>query len=143
MKEREKTYALLARLHTQEMETEASTLAALQGEADRLVSERNRLDQSRREGASVTMVEAMPYRGRFLNIVRKENQRLSRLIDDVERRIETQRDKVMDAYREVRSSEKLREDVKDNIRRAIRQSAEAEADELILLRRITDNTPAR
>lgn len=143
MRKREQTYALLARLHTQEMETEASTLAALQGEADRLVSERNRLDQSRREGASVTMVEAMPYRGRFLNIVRKENQRLSHLIDDVERRIETQRDKVLEAYRDVRSSEKLREDVKDNIRRAIQHSAQSETDELILLRKISGNDQAR
>lgn len=143
MKKREQTYALLARLHTQEMETEAGTLAALQGEADRLEAERNRLDQSRREGASVTMVEAMPYRGRFLNIVRKENQRLSHLIDDVERRIETQRDKVLEAYREVRSSEKLREDVKDNIRRAIRQSAQSETDELILLRQISGNDQSR
>lgn len=132
---REKTYALLARLHNQEMETQAGTLAALQGEADRLDAERTRLDQSRREGASVTMIEAMPYRGRFLNIVRQENQRLSRLITDVEKRIETQRDKVINAYREVRSSEKLQDDVRTDILRALRQADQAEADEMVLLRR--------
>ncbi|MDR6266736.1 MULTISPECIES: flagellar export protein FliJ [Rhodobacterales] len=132
---REKTYALLARLHNQEMETQAGTLAALQGEADRLTAERSQLDQSRREGASVTMIEAMPYRGRFLNIVRQENQRLSRLITDVEKRIETQRDKVIDAYREVRSSEKLQADVRTDILRELRQADQAEADEMALLRR--------
>lgn len=132
---REKTYALLARLHNQEMETQAGTLAALQGEADRLDAERTRLDQSRREGASVTMIEAMPYRGRFLNIVRQENQRLSRLITDVEKRIETQRDKVINAYREVRSSEKLQDDVRTDTLRALRQADQAEADEMVLLRR--------
>ena len=132
---REKTYALLARLHNQEMETQAGTLAALQGEADRLTAEQKQLDQSRREGVSVTMIEAMPYRGRFLNIVRQENQRLSRLISDVEKRIETQRDKVIDAYREVRSSEKLQDDVRTEILRALRQADQAEADEMTLLRR--------
>lgn len=132
---REKTYALLARLHNQEMETQAGTLAALQGEADRLTAERSQLHQSRREGASVTMIEAMPYRGRFLNIVRQENQRLSRLITDVEKRIETQRDKVIDAYREVRSSEKLQADVRTDILRELRQADQAEADEMALLRR--------
>ena len=133
---REKTYALLARLHNHEMETQAGTLAALQVEADRLATEQKRLDQSRREGASVTMIEAMPYRGRFLNIVRQENQRLSHLINDVEKRIETQRDKVINAYREVRSSEKLQEDVRTDILRAAREAAQAEADEMVLLRRI-------
>ena len=133
---REKTYALLARLHNHEMETQAGTLAALQVEADRLTTEQKRLDQSRREGASVTMIEAMPYRGRFLNIVRQENQRLSHLINDVEKRIETQRDKVINAYREVRSSEKLQEDVRTDILRAAREAAQAEADEMVLLRRI-------
>ncbi|MEY8802238.1 flagellar FliJ family protein [Leisingera sp. XS_AS12] len=135
MADRKKTYALLARLHKQEMEAQSVVLSSMQDEADRLTRERSALEESRRAGASVTMIEAMPYRGRFLNAVRQENQRLSGLIADVENKIGVQRDKVLNAYRELRSAEQLDGNIKAAQAEAEQEAAQVDADEMVLLRR--------
>lgn len=135
MVDRRKTYALLARLHKQEMEAQSVVLSSLQDEADRLSREQSALEESRRAGASVTMIEAMPYRGRFLDAIRQENQRLSGLIAEAERKIDAQRDTVLDAYRELRSAEQLDGSIRAALAEAEQEAAQADADEMVLLRR--------
>lgn len=110
MTEREKTYALLARLHNREMEAQAGALVSLQDEAAALQAEREALERSRRESAAVTMIEAMPYRASFLTTLRQENQRITAALADLDRRIERQREEVLACYRDARSSEALEEE---------------------------------
>ncbi|ETX13396.1 hypothetical protein OCH239_10465 [Roseivivax halodurans JCM 10272] len=117
MASREATYALLARLHSQEMEAQAGELVALQDEAIRLEDERAALEASRRESACVTMIEAMPYRAHFLSMMRRESQRISDELDTLAERIETQRDQVLARYRDARSSEALERDARAQTRR--------------------------
>ncbi|WP_425051072.1 hypothetical protein [Psychromarinibacter sp. S121] len=136
MTRRDKTYALLARLHNQQMEAQAGQLVSLQGTAAQLEAERAALEESRRAGASVTMIEAMPYRGQFLTTIRRENLRISNQLHDIEKRIEAQRDKVLECYRDARSAELLGEEARSVAQLAAQETAQAEADEMVLLRRI-------
>jgi uncharacterized membrane-anchored protein YhcB (DUF1043 family) len=136
MADRKKTYALLARLHNRELEVQAKTLTDLQDGMARLEHDRDMLEKHRREGASVTMIEAMPYRGRFLNMMRKESLRITHEIEAVSSKIETQRQRVLGCYQEAKSSETLH----DNIcaERIASQNAQdqSQLEEQILLRDI-------
>ena len=136
MADRKKTYALLARLHNRELEVQAKTLVDLQGEMARLEAERNLLEQRRKEGASVTMIEAMPYRGKFLDMMRQENVRISNDIDAMASHLEAQRNRVLLCYQDAKSSETLEENLHQKQLASQKTQDQAVIEEQILIRRI-------
>ncbi len=136
MADRRKTYAILARLHSRELEAQARSLIELQQGVAKLHDERKMLERRRQEGADVTMIEAMPYRGHFLNVVRRENQRIAKDIEAISARIDTQREKVLDCYRNAKSNEVLAEAVHAEHVARQKQVEQTQIQEQILLRRI-------
>lgn len=133
---REKTYALLARMHTRDMEAEAGVLVDLQDQAASLISERETLEAGRRAGAKVDMIEAMAYRAQFLETMRSEGERIDEALTDLQRQIDAQRETVMGKFQDKRASEALEDGAREQRLRALMMKQQTDLEEQMLIRRL-------
>lgn len=123
------TLATIARLDDQRLRQHAAELVPLQDRAARLLAEVQELDRRRQTESSVTLIEAMPYLGRFLATLRREKDRLDAESRAVAQAVDAKRDEVLSAWRDLRSKEHLQDAIRDAARHKLALADQAEADE--------------
>lgn len=129
MKRRLATLATIARLDDRRLRQAAAELAPLQARLAALATEAGELDRRRQQESAVTLVEAMPYLGRFLATLRREADRIAADRAVIERAVEAKRDEVLQAWSDLRSKEHLRDALLARARQRAMQAGQAEADE--------------
>lgn len=129
MKRRLATLATIARLDDRRLRQAAAELAPLQARLAALATEAGELDRRRQQESAVTLVEAMPYLGRFLATLRREADRIAADRAAIEGAVEAKRDEVLQAWSDLRSKEHLRDALLARARHRVMQAGQAEADE--------------
>lgn len=129
MRRRLATLATVARLDDRRLRQHAAELAPLQDHAARLEAEARELDRRRHQESAVTLIEAMPYLGRFLATLRRETDRLSAERARVDRAVEAKRDAVLEAWRDLRAKEELQAALLSRARARVLQAEQEAADE--------------
>lgn len=129
MKRRLATLATIARLDDRRLRQAAAELAPLQERIAGLEAEAQELDRRRVQESGVTMVEAMPYLGRFLATLRRERDRIAADRAATEQAAEAKRDEVLLAWRDLRSKEQLRDGILARGRQRVLLAEQAESDE--------------
>lgn len=129
MRRRLATLATLVRLEDRRMRAAAAELQPLMDHVARLDAEAQELDRRRTLESTVTEVEAMPYLGRFLTVVRGEMDRILRERAGAVRAAEQKRDEVVEAWKDLRGKEQLRDGLLDRMRVDLARSEQAQADE--------------
>ena len=123
------TLATIVRLDDRRLRQVAAELAPLQARLAMLAAEADELDRRRQQESAVTLVEAMPYLGRFLATLRREADRMAADRAAIERAVEAKRDEVLRAWGDLRSKEHLRDALLARARQQAMQAEQAEADE--------------
>ncbi|MFA8386188.1 MAG: hypothetical protein ACEPO2_11235 [Pelagibaca sp.] len=123
------TLAMLGRLYDRELSLRAADLAALQDQASGLEAQQAELDRRRTEETAVEMTEAMHYTARFLLTLRKERDRLSTEKEGVEKAVEAKREDVLEAWRDLRCNEQLRDTILTRTLEDNQRREQSEADE--------------
>lgn len=123
------TLATIARLDDRRLRQAAAELVPLQERLAGLEAEATELDRRRQQESAVTLIEAMPYLGRFLATLRRETDRITAARAAVETAVESKRDEVLDAWRDLRSKEQLRDALLARARTEALLADQTESDE--------------
>ena len=123
------TLATIARLDDLRLQQAAAELAPLQARLAMLAAEADELDRRRQEESVVTLVEAMPYLGRFLATLRREADRMAADRAAIEQAVAAKHDEVLQAWSALRSKEHLRDALLARARQQALQAEQGEADE--------------
>lgn len=107
MSRRDKALTVLRKVHDASLKERAGELTELQGRLGTVIAARADLHRMRREEASVSMPEAMPYVASFMKHLRREDQRLERAEEALHGHVERVREQVMERYRDLKSVENL------------------------------------
>ena len=129
MKRRLATLATLARLDDRRLREAAAELVPLQDRVARLAAEAQELDRRRQQESTVTLVEAMPYLGRFLVTLRRETDRIASDRVKADKAEDSKREQVLDAWRDLRPKESLQTKLLDHARLERLRVEQAELDE--------------
>lgn len=136
------TLATLARLDDRRMQAAAAELVPLQDRIARLDAEAQELDRRRLAESAITQVEAMPYLGRFLATLKREMDRIAADRAGSLQAAEAKREQLLDAWRDLRAKEVLRDALLDRARHELEQAEQDAADEQGLLRAGVSRRPA-
>lgn len=129
MKRRLATLATLARLDDRRMREAAAELAPLQDRIAQLAAEAQELDRRRRHESTITLVEAMPYLGRFLVTLRREADRIASDRATTQQAEDLKREQVLGAWRDLRPKEALQAKILDQARHERLRAEQVESDE--------------
>lgn len=129
MRRRLATLALIARLDDRRLKQAVVELAPLQARAAALAEEQGELDRRRTEESAVTLIEAMPYLGRFLASLRREMDRIDAEGRAVAQAVDAKRDEVLAAWRDLRSKEQMQDAILAAARHSAAVADQAELDE--------------
>ncbi|MFD2739570.1 flagellar FliJ family protein [Sulfitobacter aestuarii] len=129
MQRRLETLGLLARLQDEALSEQAQALTELQQQAAALTAEQGELARRRHEAGTVTMPEAMAYRGTFLAALRRENDRINTQLAQLDSEVDRQRDSVLESYQALRANEQLQEIIRAQARTEAARSEQGASDE--------------
>lgn len=129
MKRRLATLATIARLDDRRLRQSAAELLPLQDKAARLDAEARELDRRRQQESAITLIEAMPYLGRFLATLKRETDRITQDRATLESAIDAKRQEVLAAWRDLRAKEHLQHRIHDRAQAVRIQAEQAEMDE--------------
>lgn len=129
MKRRLKAIATLVRLQDRVLKAEAAALVEMQGRMSVIEASRSELDRMRREECAVTEPAAMPYVAKFLTTVHREDQRLGHAATILSGQMETRREAVLEAYRELKSTEHLEDRIRIDMGKAAEKKEQDEVSE--------------
>lgn len=124
MKSRIRSLSAISQIRDQALQERSVELNRMQSHLSQIHQVRKELDRVRVEECRVTMIEALPYVGRFLGNIQAEDDRAAAAEVQVTRMIETKREEVLSAWRDVRSVNHVLGSVNQ---RMAEQAARAEA----------------
>jgi hypothetical protein len=111
------------------LQARAAELVDLQQERRKLDQTEEELNNRRKAGAAVTMVEAMPYVSHFVDMMRVQSQRIEVARRQVDRDIDIKREEVREAWSEHRSTEGLMARLAEQRKRLLGEAEQRESDE--------------
>lgn len=134
MSRRLKAIGTLVRLQDRALQAESPALAEMQTRMSVIEASRSELARMRREECAVTEPAAMPYVARFLSTVHREDRRLGSAAQVLSGQIETRRGAVLEAYRELKSTQSLDARIRSAATALADRAEQDEADERSIIR---------
>ena len=119
----------IERFRDMALQARAAELVGLQQERRKLDQTEEELNNRRKAGAAVTMVEAMPYVSQFVDMMRVQSQRIEVARRQVDRDIDVKRDEVREAWSEHRSTEELMARLAEQRKKLQNEAEQRESDE--------------
>lgn len=119
----------IERFRDMALQARAAELVGLQQERRKLDQTEEELNNRRKAGAAVTMVEAMPYVSHFVDMMRVQSRRIEMARQQVDHDIDIKREEVREAWSEHRSTEELMARLAEQRRRLQGEAEQKESDE--------------
>lgn len=115
MRDRIRSLTAISQIRDQALQERSSELTRMQSDLSRIHNIRKDLERARVEECGVTMIEALPYVGKFLGTIAVEDKKAAVAEAQVTRMIEVKREEVLSAWREVRSVNHVLGSLRDTI----------------------------